>query len=50
MFYGTMFVLAKFFEPKPREMTKTIHGVKVKPVTSTLSENLTPKPAAAPAH
>ncbi len=24
LFYGTMFVLANFFEPQPREMTKSI--------------------------
>ncbi len=30
LFYGTMFVLANFFEPQPREMTKSIRDVKIK--------------------
>ena len=30
LFYGSMFVLANFFEPQPREMTKSIRDVKVK--------------------
>jgi hypothetical protein len=30
LFYGTMFVLAKFFEPQPREMVKSLRDVKVK--------------------
>jgi hypothetical protein len=30
LFYGAMFVLANFFEPQPREMTKSIRDVKVK--------------------
>jgi cobalamin synthase len=30
LFYGSMFVLANFFEPQPREMTKAIRDVKVK--------------------
>jgi hypothetical protein len=30
LFYGTMFVLAKFFEPPQREMVKSIKNVKVK--------------------
>jgi hypothetical protein len=30
LFYGAMFVLANFFEPQPREMTKSLRDVKVK--------------------
>jgi hypothetical protein len=30
LFYGTMFVLANFFEPPQREMTKSIRDAKVK--------------------
>lgn len=30
LFYGTMFVLANFFEPQPHEMTKSLRDVKVK--------------------
>jgi hypothetical protein len=30
LFYGSMFVLANFFEPQQHEMTKTIRDVKVK--------------------
>ena len=30
LFYGSMFVLANFFEPQPREMTKSVRDVKVK--------------------
>jgi hypothetical protein len=30
LFYGSMFVLANFFEPQPREMTKSIRDVKIK--------------------
>ena len=30
LFYGSMFVLANFFEPQQREMTKSIRDAKVK--------------------
>jgi len=30
LFYGSMFVLANFFEPKPRELTKTVHDIKIR--------------------
>jgi hypothetical protein len=30
LFYGTMFVLANFFEPQQHEMTKSIRNAKVK--------------------
>jgi hypothetical protein len=30
LFYGSMFVLANFFEPSQREMTKSIRDAKVK--------------------
>ena len=30
LFYGSMFVLANFFEPQQHEMTKSISDVKVK--------------------
>ena len=30
LFYGSMFVLANFFEPHQREMTKSIRDAKVK--------------------
>jgi hypothetical protein len=30
LFYGSMFVLANFFEPQQHEMTKSIRDVKVK--------------------
>jgi hypothetical protein len=30
LFYGSMFVLANFFEPQPREMTKSIPDPKVR--------------------
>ncbi|MGO9173621.1 MAG: histidine kinase [Rhodomicrobium sp.] len=30
LFYGSMFVLANFFEPQQREMTKSIRDVKIK--------------------
>jgi hypothetical protein len=30
LFYGSMFVLANFFEPSPREMTKSIRDIKIK--------------------
>jgi hypothetical protein len=30
LFYGSMFVLANFFEPNQREMTKSIRDAKVK--------------------
>jgi len=30
LFYGTMFVLANFFEPSPHEMTKSIRDAKIK--------------------
>ncbi len=30
LFYGSMFVLANFFEPQPREMTKSIRDVKIR--------------------
>ena len=30
LFYGTMFVLANFFEPQPHEMTKSIRDAKVR--------------------
>ncbi len=30
LFYGTMFVLANYFEPQPHEITKTIRNVKVR--------------------
>ena len=30
LFYGTMFVLANFFEPQPHEITKSIRDAKVK--------------------
>ncbi len=30
LFYGSMFILANFFEPQPHEMTKSIRDVKVK--------------------
>ncbi len=30
LFYGSMFVLANFFEPQPHEMTKSIRDAKVK--------------------
>jgi hypothetical protein len=30
LFYGTMFVLANFFEPNQHEMTKSIRDAKVK--------------------
>jgi hypothetical protein len=30
LFYGSMYVLANFFEPQQHEMTKTIRDVKVK--------------------
>lgn len=30
MFYGGMYVLATYFEPEPREISKTIRNVKVK--------------------
>jgi hypothetical protein len=30
LFYGSMFVLANFFEPQPHEITKVIRDVKVK--------------------
>ena len=30
LFYGSMFVLANFFEPQPREMTKSIRDAKIR--------------------
>ena len=30
LFYGSMFVLANFFEPQPHEMTKSIRDAKVR--------------------
>jgi len=30
LFYGSMFLLSTVFEPKERELTKTIRNVKVK--------------------
>ena len=30
LFYGSMFVLANFFEPQPHEITKSIRDAKVK--------------------
>ena len=30
LFYGSMFVLANFFEPQPQEMTKSIRDAKIK--------------------
>jgi len=30
LFYGSMFVLANFFEPQQREMTKSIRDAKIK--------------------
>jgi hypothetical protein len=30
LFYGSMFVLANFFEPQQHEMTKSIRNVKVR--------------------
>lgn len=30
LFYGTLFVLATYLEPQPRELTKTIKNVKLK--------------------
>ncbi|ADP71809.1 hypothetical protein Rvan_2594 [Rhodomicrobium vannielii ATCC 17100] len=30
LFYGSMFVLATFFEPSPHEMTKSIRDAKIK--------------------
>jgi cobalamin synthase len=30
LFYGSMFVLANFFEPQPHEMTKSIRDAKIK--------------------
>jgi hypothetical protein len=30
LFYGSMYVLANFFEPQPREMTKSIRDVKIR--------------------
>lgn len=30
LFYGSMFVLANFFEPSPHEMTKSIRDAKIK--------------------
>jgi len=30
LFYGSMFVLANFFEPQQHEMTKAVKDVKVK--------------------
>ena len=30
LFYGSMFVLANFFEPQPREMTQSIRDAKIK--------------------
>ncbi len=30
LFYGSMFVLANYFEPQQHEMTQTVRGVKVK--------------------
>ncbi len=30
LFYGSMFVLANFFEPQQHEMTKSIRDVKIK--------------------
>jgi hypothetical protein len=29
-FYGSMFVLANFFEPQPRDMTKSIRDAKIR--------------------
>ena len=28
--FGGLFVFAKFFEPEPREVTKSVHGVKIR--------------------
>ena len=30
LFYGSMFVLANFFEPQPHEITKSIRDVKIR--------------------
>ncbi len=30
LFYGGMFILANYFEPEPREISKTIRNVKIK--------------------
>jgi hypothetical protein len=30
LFYGSMFVLAKYFEPHQREITKTVRNIKLK--------------------
>ena len=30
LFYGSMFVLANFFEPHSRELTKTVHDIKLR--------------------
>ena len=30
LFYGSMYVLANFFEPQPREMTKSIRDAKIR--------------------
>jgi hypothetical protein len=30
VFYGSMYVLANFFEPHERELTKTVRNVKLK--------------------
>jgi hypothetical protein len=29
LFYGTMFVLGTFFEPEPRELTKSIRNIEL---------------------
>jgi hypothetical protein len=28
--YGSMYVLAVHFEPEPREITKNLHGIKIR--------------------
>jgi hypothetical protein len=29
MFYGSMYVLAKYFQPEPKEITKTVRNLRV---------------------
>jgi hypothetical protein len=29
MFYGSMYVLAKYFQPEPKEISKTVRNLKV---------------------
>ncbi len=30
LLYGSMYVLAVYFEPEPHEITKNVHGVKIR--------------------